>query len=98
MLRVRDLHVSFQDTGASILQGVSFDIEDGAIVGLFGASGSGKTTLSLALLGLLPPSQYIVSGSVSLDGQELIGRPEPVLQRVRGARISIVFQDPALAL
>ena len=65
MLQVRGLKV---DLGArTILADVSFDIPDGAIVGLFGESGCGKTTLALALLGLLPPDRYRVSGSVTLS-------------------------------
>lgn len=68
------------------------------MAGLFGESGSGKTTLALALLGLLDPRRYRVSGSVRLRGRELIGLNEGELRQVRGAVISMVLQDPMLAL
>jgi peptide/nickel transport system ATP-binding protein len=96
MFQVRDLTV---ELGArTILDGVSFDIPTGSIVGLFGESGCGKTTLALALLGLLPPDRYRVRGSAVLRGEQLIGRPERELERLRGAAVSIIFQDPMLAL
>ncbi len=68
------------------------------MAGLFGESGSGKTTLALALLGLLDARRYRVSGSVRLRGRELVGLNERALRQVRGAVISMVFQDPMLAL
>jgi len=95
LLEVRDLQIT---RGAGILQGVSFDLAAGTITGLFGESGSGKTTLALALLGLLPPEQYQVAGSVRLRGRELIGLGERELRPIRGAAISLIFQDPMLAL
>ncbi len=96
MLQVRGLTV---ELGArTVLSNVSFDVPPGEIVGLFGESGCGKTTLALALLGLLPPDRYRVRGSATLNGEELLGRSERDLQRIRGASVSIVFQDPMLAL
>jgi len=95
LLKVRDLQVSHS---SSVLDGVSFTLESGSIAGLFGESGSGKTTLALALLGLLDPERYRVSGSVRLRGRELVGLDERELRQVRGAAISMIFQDPMLAL
>lgn len=95
LLQVRDLRVSH---AAAVLDGVSFDLGAGSITGLFGESGSGKTTLAMALLGLLPAERYRVSGSVRLRGRELIGLGERELRRVRGAAVSMIFQDPMLAL
>jgi ABC-type glutathione transport system ATPase component len=95
LLEVRDLRVSH---GSSILDGVSFDLAAGSITGLFGESGSGKTTLALALLGLLAPQQYRITGSVRLRGRELLGLGERELQPIRGAAVSMIFQDPMLAL
>jgi ABC-type glutathione transport system ATPase component len=95
LLEVRDLRVSHT---SAVLDGVSFTIGSGSMAGLFGESGSGKTTLALALLGLLPPKRYRVSGSVRLRGRELIGLAERDLRQVRGAAVSMVFQDPMLAL
>jgi peptide/nickel transport system ATP-binding protein len=95
MLTVRGLTVEL--AGRPIVADVSFDAGAGQIVGLFGESGCGKTTLALALLGLLPPA-YRVRGSVKLRGEELLGRPERALERLRGAAVSLIFQDPMLAL
>jgi ABC-type glutathione transport system ATPase component len=77
---------------------VSFTIDAGSIAGLFGESGSGKTTLALALLGLLDRGRYRVSGSICLRGRELIGLEERDLRRIRGGAVSLIFQDPMLAL
>src|SRR5579883_726579 len=95
LLEVRDLRVSH---GSTVLDGVSFTVEAGTIAGLFGESGSGKTTLAVALLGLLERERYRVTGSVRLRGRELVGLPERELRQLRGAAISMIFQDPMLAL
>jgi ABC-type glutathione transport system ATPase component len=94
LLEVRDLAVELE---RPIVSGVSFNIDPGTITGLFGESGCGKTTLALALLRLLP-AHYRVSGLVRLRGRDLLGLGERELQRIRGADVSIIFQDPALAL
>ncbi len=77
---------------------VSFDIPGGTISGLFGPSGCGKTTLALALLNLLPRSHYAVKGAVMFGDRDLLSLPEDQLQPIRGAGISLVFQDPLLSL
>jgi ABC-type glutathione transport system ATPase component len=100
-LTVRDLTVdllSVRNITVPVLSDVSFQVAPGTIVGLFGESGCGKTTLALALLNLLPAPPYRVRGSVQLRGFELLSAAEPQLQRIRGAEISLVFQDPLLAL
>jgi ABC-type glutathione transport system ATPase component len=97
LLEVRDLSIRLLPH-REILRGVSFDIPTGAITGLSGDSGSGKTTLALALLKLLPPAQYHVGGRVLLHGRDLLGLDERALERVRGAQIAMIFQDPLLAL
>jgi ABC-type glutathione transport system ATPase component len=97
LLAVRDLSIDLLPHG-SILRAVSFDIPAGTIAGLSGDSGSGKTTLALALLGLLPPAQYRVAGRVLLRGRDLLALDERALESVRGAQVSIIFQDPLLAL
>jgi peptide/nickel transport system ATP-binding protein len=81
-----------------ILSDISFQIRPGEIVGLLGESGCGKTTLALALLGLLPPDRFRTSGSVWLHDRDLLSLPERRLEPIRGAQISLVFQDPLLAL
>jgi peptide/nickel transport system ATP-binding protein len=83
--------------GATLLRGIDLDIPTGSILGVVGESGSGKSTLALALLGLLAPD-LTVSGSIVLDGLELVGQPEATLRRVRGYSGAMVFQDPMTAL
>jgi ABC-type glutathione transport system ATPase component len=97
LLEVRDLCVKLLPQG-EILRGVSFDIPRGNIAGLSGDSGSGKTTLALALLKLLAPTQYVVSGQVRLRGRDLLALDERTLESVRGGQIAMIFQDPLLAL
>ena len=100
-LTVRDLTVdllSVRNITVPVLSEVSFQVDPGSIVGLFGESGCGKTTLALALLNLLPASRYRVRGSVQLRDFEVLSATEHQLERIRGAEISLVFQDPLLAL
>ena len=97
LLQVRDLTVELKNRG-TVLSGISFDIQAGEIVGIFGESGCGKTTLALAILNLLPRNRYTVRGSVRLRGQELAGLSERAMQPIRGAVISMISQDPMLAL
>ena len=95
-LRVCDLQVDLD--GRPVLPEISFELAPGSILGLFGESGCGKTTLALALLKLLPEPRYRVRGQVYVDGREIFSLAARELQQVRGAGISLVFQDPALAL
>jgi len=97
LLAVRDLSVELKGTG-TVLSHVSFDVGEGEIVGLFGESGCGKTTLALAMLNLLPEDRYTVRGAVILRGDDLLRIGERAIEGVRGAVISIIFQDPMLAL
>ncbi len=95
LVSLTGLSVAFD--GASALRGIDLSIAKGEAVGLVGESGCGKSVTWLAALGLLPPKARI-TGSVMLDGQELIGAPAPVLERVRGGRIAMIFQDPSSSL
>jgi ABC-type glutathione transport system ATPase component len=81
-----------------IVSGVSFQVEPGSIVALFGESGCGKTTLALSLLKLLAPARYRVRGSVRIGDREILSLTERELESVRGAKISMVLQDPLLSL
>ena len=81
-----------------VLDGVSFDVPAGRTVALVGESGSGKSLTALSILRLHPPGARLVSGSVALDGLELLSLPPAQLRGVRGRRIGIVFQDPLAAL
>ncbi len=92
---IRDLKVAFD--GTQVLHGIDLDIARGEAMGLVGESGCGKSVSWLAALGLLP-GKARVSGSVTLDGQELVGARAPVLESIRGARIAMIFQDPSSSL
>ena len=93
-LSIRDLTI---DIGRPLVKGVSLELEPGRIHGLAGESGSGKTLTSLAVLGLLP-RQAKTGGSILLAGEELVGRNRRGLNRIRGKRIAMVFQDPSASL
>jgi peptide/nickel transport system ATP-binding protein len=95
LVRLSGLSVAFD--GAQALRGIDLAIMKGEAVGLVGESGCGKSVTWLAALGLLPGKARI-SGSVVLDGQELIGALPATLERVRGGRIAMIFQDPASSL
>jgi peptide/nickel transport system ATP-binding protein len=94
-LSLSGLTVSFG--GVQVLHGIDLTISKGEALGLVGESGSGKSVTWLAALGLLP-SNAKVSGSAKLDGLELIAAKPHILDRVRGGRVAMIFQDPTSAL
>lgn len=94
-LAIRDLRVTIG--GRDILRGVDLALEAGRVHGLAGESGSGKTMTGLAVLGLLPHGSR-VTGSIALEGRELLALPEKELNKVRGGEVAMVFQDPATSL
>lgn len=101
LLQVRDLTVHFpgDDAGSVVAaDGVSFDINASEVVGLVGESGSGKTTTALSLLSLLQPPARVVRGSIRFRGSELLALDETQWAAIRGAEISLIFQEPAVAL
>ena len=97
VLEVDDLRLELE-SGEPVVEDVSFRLGAGEVLGLVGESGSGKTTLALALLGYVRPGIRIAGGTVRVAGEELTGRPERELRRVRGRLVSYVPQDPASAL
>ncbi|APE44685.1 microcin ABC transporter ATP-binding protein [Sulfitobacter alexandrii] len=99
LLDVRDLNVSFRQDGALVhaVRGVSFAVERGETVALVGESGSGKSVSALSTVSLLGDSAE-VSGSVTYDGQQMIGADAALLRKVRGNDISFIFQEPMTSL
>jgi peptide/nickel transport system ATP-binding protein len=95
LVAIRGLHVAFGVQAA--LRGIDLDVATGEAVGLVGESGCGKSVTWLAALGLLP-ARAVVAGSVRIGGQELLNAPPAALERVRGGRIAMIFQDPASSL
>lgn len=101
VVTVRDLVIGFPGDGDQVVEvvsGVSFDIGRGETLGLVGESGCGKTVTARALLGLVPSPGGIVSGSISFDGFEVVGRSERELRPLRGAKAAMIFQDPSSSL
>jgi ABC-type glutathione transport system ATPase component len=101
LLQVSNLNVSYLGAGSSrhqAVENVSFEIGEGEVLGLMGESGCGKTSIALALLGLLSEDGAHVAGSIQFRGEELLAKDVRALRAVRGAGISLVFQEPELAL
>lgn len=100
LLEVKDLHTSFfTDAGeVKAVDGVSFSLEHGKVLGIVGESGSGKSVTAYSIMQILASTGKIVSGSIKLDGQELVGAGEKVMRTIRGNKISIIFQDPMTCL
>lgn len=99
LLQVKDLAVGFRQDGqlTEAVKGVSFHVDRGETVALVGESGSGKSVSALSTVSLLGDSAE-VSGSVTYDGQEMIGADERLLRKVRGNDISFIFQEPMTSL
>ena len=100
LLKVRDLHTSFfTDAGeVKAVNGVSFNLDHGKVLGIVGESGSGKSVTAYSIMQILAATGKIVGGSIKLDGQELVNAGEKVMKTVRGNKISIIFQDPMTSL
>jgi peptide/nickel transport system ATP-binding protein len=100
LLEVNDLATSFRtDDGiVKAVSGVSFSLDAGETLGVVGESGSGKSVTFLTVMGLVDPRQAMVSGSVMFDGKELVGARASQLQKIRGSRIGMIFQDPMTSL
>lgn len=101
LLQVRGLTVQFcsrEGIRHRAVDRVSFDIAAGEVLGLMGESGCGKTTIALSLLGLLPSDCTLAAGSIQFRGQELLALDERSYQRIRGAGISMVHQEPGISL
>ena len=100
LLEVNDLHTSFFTNAGEVkaVNGISFNLDRGKVLGIVGESGSGKSVTAYSIMQILASTGKIVSGSIKLDGQELVGAGEKVMKTVRGNKISIIFQDPMTSL
>lgn len=101
ILSVRDLviHYETDEEVVEAVNNISFDLKKGEILGLVGETGAGKTTTALGIMGLLPPKvANVISGSIELDGENLLDKSNKEMRKVRGKRISMIFQDPMTAL
>jgi oligopeptide/dipeptide ABC transporter ATP-binding protein len=100
LLDVQRLTTVFDVGGRALpaVDEVSFEVRKGETLGLVGESGSGKSMTALSIVGLVQPPGRIASGRILFEGRDLIGLPEREMRRVRGARIALVFQEPATAL
>ena len=100
LLEVRNLHTHYLTRMGTVraVNGVSFTLEEGQVLGLVGESGSGKSTLALSLVRLMPFPGEVVGGEVLLNGRDLMQMTEVELQQIRGKEIGIVLQDANAAL
>ncbi len=99
-LEVRDLQTHFFTRAGVVkaVDGVSFSVSRGRVLGLVGESGSGKTVTGFSIMGLVDPPGRTTGGSIKFQGRELVGMAEPELRQLRGNRIAMVFQDPMMTL
>lgn len=100
MLEVRDLHTSFFTPAGEVkaVNGISFNLDHGKVLGIVGESGSGKSVTAYSIMQILANTGKIVSGSIKFDGKELVNAGESVMKTIRGNKISIIFQDPMTSL
>jgi oligopeptide transport system ATP-binding protein len=101
LLRVRDLRVSFASDRGTVraVQGISFDLDEGEVLGVVGESGSGKSVAALSIMRMIPqPPGQVSASELSLDGEDLLALSEARARELRGARMAMVFQDPMRSL
>ncbi len=100
ILEVQDLGIVYKTSEEHVfaVNGISFELAERETLGLVGETGAGKTTTALAILQLLPRRAVITSGSIRYKGQELISASKNTLNKIRGRKISMIFQDPMTAL
>ena len=100
LLSVEDLRTHFHTSAGVVraVDGVSFAIERGEVLGLVGESGCGKSVTSLSIMRLVPPPGRVTAGRIRLEDEDLLDKDAEAMRRVRGARIAMVFQEPMTSL
>lgn len=101
MLNVKDLviHYETEEEVVEAVNNISFEIKKGEVMGLVGETGAGKTTTALGILGLLPEKVgHVIQGSIEFEGEDLLKKSVKEMRRIRGKKISMIFQDPMTAL
>jgi peptide/nickel transport system ATP-binding protein len=100
LLDVRELHTYFETKRGTVkaVNGVSYSIEEGKTLGVVGESGSGKSVAAMSILRLLDGNGYIESGEILLEGRNLVTLPKPEMYRIRGNKVSVIFQEPMTSL
>ncbi len=101
LLEVRNLQTSFFTDNGEVraVNGISFNLDHGKVLGIVGESGSGKSVTAYSIMQILAPTAVIKEGSsIKFDGEELVGKSEKVMRHIRGGKISIIFQDPMTSL
>jgi peptide/nickel transport system ATP-binding protein len=100
LLEVRDLHLQFKTSRGDLkaLNGISFEVRKGEVLGLVGETGCGKTVTGLTILRLLARSARITGGEILLEGNNLLKLPRAEMEKARGSQIAMIFQDPSSSL
>ncbi|MEA4899760.1 MAG: ABC transporter ATP-binding protein [Eubacteriales bacterium] len=100
LLKITDLHVSFMTPAGEVkaVNGVSYTIKQGKVLGIVGESGSGKSVSVNALMGLVPEPGRVTGGSITFDGRDVLAMNKKQLRGIRGKEIGMVFQDPMTSL
>ena len=101
LLEVKDLTTHFftQDGVVKAVDGISYNVHEGEVLGIVGESGCGKSVSAMSVMKLIPnPPGRIVDGSVIFEGEDLVSMPEPGMRQIRGNRIAMVFQEPMTSL
>ena len=101
LLQIQDLNVIYKTDEATVyaVNGISFELGRKETIGLVGETGAGKTTTALAIMRLLPEETgFIKGGEIRFQGEDLVKKSQPDMREIRGAKISMIFQDPMTSL